>query len=223
MPEVALERLAVGFLEALDAVAHDAPVEDLLVDVGEQDASGEFGKVGVLFDHRPGIQDDRAAQSLLADLGADGAPKLSFDAVLIQAEIETNDGELDAALEFAAVPEHALAVLAADDDKGVLLGIRRRLGGFLAHAGALGAVEDVAFGDLVESLPHQFLLDHVLHILDVDEGLIAAADAGGYRAGDLYGAFGVFLGGEKRLAARQFQSCFRSKARRCRCGGSGAR
>ena len=147
-------------------------------------------------------------RSLLADFGADGAAKLPFDAVLVEAEIEANDGELDAALEFAAVPKHALAVLATDDHKGVLLGIRRRLGGFFAHAGALGPVEDVALGDLVESLPHQFLLDHVLHILDVNEGPIAAADAGGYRASDLYGAFGVFLGGEKRLAARNFNLAF---------------
>ena len=213
----------MDFLQAVDAVAHDVPVEDLLVDVGEQDAAGELGEVGVLFDQRLGVEDDRAAQVLLADFGADGAAQLPFDAVLVQAEIEANDGELDAALEFAAVPKDALAILAADDDKGVLLGIRRGLGGFLAHAGALGAVEDVAFGDLVESLPHQFLLDHVLHILDVNEGPIAAADAGGYRASDLDGALSVFLGGEKGLAARRFRSCFRSKELRCRCGGSGAR
>ena len=128
--------------------------------------------------------------------------------MLIQAEIQTDHGELDAALELAAIPEHALAVLAADDDEGILFRVRRRLGGFFAHAGALGPVEDVAFGDLVEPLPHQFLLDHVLHILDVSEGLIAAADAGGYRAGNLDGTFGVFLGGEKGLAAGNFNLAF---------------
>ena len=59
--------------------------------------------------------------------------------------------------------------------------------GFLAQAGALGAVEDVVLGDLEVALAHEFLLDHVLHVLDVDEGPIAAADAVGDRAGDLDG------------------------------------
>ena len=208
VPEVALERPAVGFLEAFDAIAHNAPVENLLIDVGKQDASGEFGKVGILFDQRPGIQDDRAAQALLADFCADGAAKLPFDTVLVEAEIQTNDGELNTALEFAAIPKHALAVLSADDHKRVLLGVRRRLRGFLTHAGALGPIKDVALGDLVESLPHQFLLNHVLHILDVNEGAIAAADTSGYRASDLYGAFSVFLGGEKRLATGNFDLAF---------------
>ena len=48
----------------------------------------------------------------------------------------------------------------------------------LAHAGPLGSVENVALGDLIESLPHELLLNHVLHVLDVNEGAIAAADAG---------------------------------------------
>ena len=45
--EVFLEGALVGGLERADAVAHDVPAEDFLVDVGELDAAGELGEVGV--------------------------------------------------------------------------------------------------------------------------------------------------------------------------------
>ena len=75
---------------------------------------------------------------------------------------------------------------------------------FLAHPSALSPVENVALGDLVKSLPHELLLNHVLHVLDMNERTLAAADAGADRTSDLNCAFGVFLCGEKCLSAGDF-------------------
>ena len=78
--QVGFKGLPVRFSETFDAVAQDAPVEDFLVDVGEENASGELGEVRVLFDERLGVEDDGAAQAFLADFSADGAAKLALDA-----------------------------------------------------------------------------------------------------------------------------------------------
>jgi hypothetical protein len=56
--EVAAEGAAGGSAQGADAVANDVPAEDLLVDVGELDAAGELGEVGVLLDQGLGIEDD---------------------------------------------------------------------------------------------------------------------------------------------------------------------
>ena len=75
-------------------------------------------------------------------------------------------------------------------------------------AGTLRPVEDVALGNLEKPLPHQLLLNHILHVLDMNEGAIPASDAGGHRARDLDGALGILFGGQKRLAARDFDFAF---------------
>jgi hypothetical protein len=92
-----------------------------------------------------------------------------------------------------------LAVVGGDGDHELLVGVLGVGFEFLAEAGALGAVEDVVFGGLEVALAHEFLLDHVLDVLDVDEGLVATADALGDAAGDVDGGLGVFLDGEEGL------------------------
>jgi hypothetical protein len=125
-------------------------------------------------------------------------------------------GELDAAGEFREVGVALDEGLRVEDDGvfEVLLGDFGADGaaefafdldfghgfGFLAEARALGAVKDVVLGGLVVALAHEFLLDHVLDVFDVDEGLVATADALGDAAGDVDGGFGVLFDGEEGFA-----------------------
>ena len=51
-----------GAAELLDAVVDDVPVEDFLVDVGEENAAGELGEVSILLDEALGIEDDGLAE-----------------------------------------------------------------------------------------------------------------------------------------------------------------
>ena len=60
--EVGLKATAVRFLQAVDAIADDLPVEDFFVNVSEQDAAGEFRKIGILLDHTFGIENDGLLQ-----------------------------------------------------------------------------------------------------------------------------------------------------------------
>ncbi len=97
-------------LEGADAVTNDVPAEDLLVDVGELDAAGEFGKVGVLLDQGLGIEDDGVVEVAERDVVEEGAAELGLDLVGGEAEVETDGGEFDALLEVEAVPEEGFAV-----------------------------------------------------------------------------------------------------------------
>lgn len=62
VPEVALELLLVCSLEGGNAVPLNRPVEHFFVDVTQQNAGRELRKVGILFDERLRIQDDRPLQ-----------------------------------------------------------------------------------------------------------------------------------------------------------------
>ena len=57
----------------------DVPAEDFFVDVGELDAAGELGEIGVLLDQRLRIEDDRRIEVLLGNLVVDGAAELGLD------------------------------------------------------------------------------------------------------------------------------------------------
>ncbi len=71
---------------------------------------------------------------------------------------------------------------------------------FLAEAGSLIAVADVVGGGLEVALAHEFFLDHVLDVLDVDEGGVATADAVGDAFCDVNSGFWIFLDGEEGFA-----------------------
>ena len=73
----------------------------------------------------------------------------------------------------------------------------------------MGAIEDVMFGGLVVALAHELFLDDVLDVLDVDEGLVTAANALGDALGDVDGGLGIFLDGEEGLADGDFNFGFR--------------
>ena len=204
--KVALEGLAMSLAEPLDAVAHDFPIQHLFVYIGEHDAGGEFCKIRIAFDECAGIEDDRALEDVLIDFGGERTAEFAFDLKLVEVQIEADHGKLNAALELGTIPENGLAIALSDDDERVLgfldLGIRSGIGCcILAVATALGAVKNVAFGDLVEPLAHQFLLNHVLHILDVNEGAVTKAYALRHSASDRDGAFRIFLHRQESLAA----------------------
>ena len=77
--------------------------------------------------------------------------------------------------------------------------IARRQAG-VAGDGALGAEKDVGLGDLEVAGLHEFLLHHVLNLLDVDEGLFRGMDALGDGLGDGDGGRGVALEREEGFA-----------------------
>ena len=120
-----------------------------------------------------------------------------LDLFLGHGELEADHGELDALLEFSAVPEVGLAVIGGDGDEGFLGGVLDFDGVVEAEAGALVAVADVVSGNFEEALTHELLLNEVLDVFDVDEGLVAETDGGGDGMGDALSALGVFLDGEE--------------------------
>ena len=120
--EVGFEVLLVGFFQGLDAIGKDVPGEDFFVDVGEEDATGELGHVGVLFEEGLGVKNDGLLEVAAGDLGADGAAEFLLDVFLGHGELEADHGELDTLLELGAVPEFGGAVL-GDGDEGFLGGV----------------------------------------------------------------------------------------------------
>jgi len=117
-----LNALLVGGLQGADAVAHDVPAEDFFIDVGELDAAGELGEVGVLLDEGLRVEDDGGVEVLLEDLVVGGAAEFLLDFLVGEAEVEADAGELDAFSEVGAVPEDVFAVGFFDDDHGFLRG-----------------------------------------------------------------------------------------------------
>ncbi len=195
--EVGLEVILVGLFEGLDAVGLDVPGEDFFVDVGEEDAAGEFGHVGVFFEEGLGVEDDGFFEVLGGDFGADGAAEFFFDVFLGDGNIESDEAELDALFELGTVPEGGGAIGMGNDDHGFLSGVFGLDGVFFAEAGAFVTVADVVGGDFEEALAHEFFLDEVLHVLDVDEGGFAGANTGGDGLGDGGGSDGLVADGEE--------------------------
>lgn len=60
-------------------------------------------------------------------------------------------------------------------------------------AGALVTIADVVCGDFEVALAHELILDVVLDVFDVDEGLVTSADVGGDGLGDGVCGAGVFF------------------------------
>ena len=159
----------MGVLQLVDAVAGDGPVEDFLVDVGEEDAAGEFREVGVFLDEGLGVEDDGVFEVLFGDFIANGAAEFALDFSFADVEFEADGGIGDALAQVGAIPEGGNAIVGNDGDHQLLVRILGEVLFFLAHACALVAVADVVGGGLEVALAHEFLLDHVLDVLDVDE------------------------------------------------------
>ena len=209
MLEIGLEGGFVGLLELVDAITRDRPVEHFLIDVGKQDAAGEFREIGILFDQRLGIEDDGCLEILFGNFRSDRATKFALDLDFGKAEVESDRSERNALLEFHAIPERRAALLVGNSDHVLLVGIFGVGFLFLAKARALGAIKNVVLGRLEVALAHQFLLHHVLHILDVDERLVAAADFFRHRMSDIDCGLGVFLDRQEGLAHGDFDFRFR--------------
>ena len=167
--QIGLEGGLVGVFQFIDAIAKDRPIEDFLVDVGEQDAGGELREVGVFFDERLGVEDDGVFEVLGGNFIADRAAEFAFDIGVGDVEVEADGGVGDALAEVGAVPERGYAIVGNDGDHQFLVWILGEVLFFLAHAGAFVAVADVVGGSLEVALAHEFFLNHVLDVLDVDE------------------------------------------------------
>ena len=203
--KIALEGLAMSIAETFDAVALDFPVEDFLINVREHDASCELGEVGIALDERAGIQNNRVFQNVFGHLTGKGTAKLALDVERVDVQIEADHRKLDSLPQLGAIPENALAVALHDHDEGFLdiagLCFGFRFDDLLAVAGALGTVENIALGDFVVALAHEFLLHEILHILDVDKCRVASTDALTHTPGNRCGGLGVFLHGKECAAA----------------------
>ena len=179
--QVVFEGFAVCIAEALDAIAGDAPLENFLVDIREENPGRKLGKIRVAFDESAGVEDDRIFKDVLGDLAANGAAEFALDLGGVEIEVEPDHGKLDSLFQLRAIPENIFAIALGDHDEGILDITGGGLGfGFCvlgAVTGALGAVKNVALGDLVISLPHQFLLDQILNIFDVNECRLTNADS----------------------------------------------
>ena len=204
--EIAAEGAAVVVAEGFDAVTDDVPAEDFLIDVAEEDAGGELGEVGVLLHEGLGIERDGLLEVFKRDVGVQGAAELHLDLVAGEAEVEAEDGEVDALFEILSVPEEGGAVCGFDDDESLLLLAVLLIedGGFLlfalAHFGAEGAVLDVAAGDFEEALLHELFFDKVLDVFDVNELFVFGNDGAADGLGDLDGGGGIKFEGEEGLA-----------------------
>ena len=163
--EVPAEGAAVEVAEGFDAVTDDVPAEDFFIDVAEADAGGELGEVGVLLHEGLRVQDDGLAKVLDADVAVEGAAEFHLDLIARDAEVEAEDGEVDAFLEVGSVPEEGFSVGCLDEDEGLLLLAFLLIedGGLLffglAHFKAECAVLDVGAGDFVEAAFHQLFFD----------------------------------------------------------------
>src|SRR5204863_6735376 len=63
--EVLLEGALVGGLEGADALLHNIPAEDFLVDISKLDTAGELREVGILLDQGLRVEDDGGVEVLL--------------------------------------------------------------------------------------------------------------------------------------------------------------
>ena len=206
--EVFLEGALMNRLEGSDAISHYVPTEDFLIKVGQLDAAGELGEIGILFDQGLRIEDDGRIEVLLRDLVVSGAAQLDFDLLVGEVQVQADAGELDALAEIFPIPKLIGAIGLDDHDHRSLGGSINRRSGVLegprltviAGRTALGAEQDVGLCHLEMAGFHEFLLHHVLNLLDVHEGLLGAVSPGRHGFGDGNGRGGIALEGQEGLA-----------------------
>ena len=156
------------FLEGLRAVA-DFPGERLLVDIGEEDASGDKAGVGVDFEQAFGVEDDGVASFLRRERHRGGAEEPAYQFALGERELQTDPGEGNPGadvLELFASGKFQLLTFA---------GVRLLVGQF-ALGGAAGPVLPVGERDAAVAELEQDLLHHVLDLLDVHKKWAFFAD-----------------------------------------------
>ena len=81
---------------------------------------------------------------------------------------------------------------------------RRALGFTGALLSAVGTVEDIGLGYFIVAVFHEFLLDEILNVFDVDEGLFEAQEMFSDFAGDVDSGPRVLVEGEKGFADGDF-------------------
>ena len=182
--EVASERIAVSGFDASNAIAQDIPAQHFFVNVREQNATSEFREIGILFNHRASIENDRLLEIIGRNFRTDRATQLAFDFIFRKAQIQTDRSKGNALLEISSVPESRLTVLVGDHDHRLLIDVLHHFLLLTAIARAFEAIRHISTHGLQVTGATQLFLDHVLHVLDVDKSLFASAHTLGHRLGD---------------------------------------
>ena len=203
--QITFKGLAMGITKHLDAVTLYFPIQNFLVNIRQHDASRKLGKIGIALDERPRIQNDRIFQDVFSHLGGEGSAQLALDLKGVEIEIETDGRKLNPFSQLGAIPENTLAITLGDHDEGFLdfagLGFGLGFNSNFAVTGTLGTIENVALGDLVITLPHDFFLHEILHVFNMNKRRVAGAHAVAHPTSDGCGGFSIFLHGKEGAAA----------------------
>ena len=181
------------FAELVDTVSHDAPTENLLVDIGQRDAGGEKRKISVALNERLRVEFNRLAEVGGGDFVEQAAAELGLDGFGRHVDFKAREGVGDTLAEVFTVPEESGAIGVLDEQERVLVVVDGHGGGgfLLALLGAHRAVENVGFGDLVVALAHQFGLDDILDLFDADDVLATQRHRTSHGGGDALSGSGI--------------------------------
>ena len=181
------------FAELVDAIAHDAPTENLLVDIGQRDAGGEERKVSIALDERLGVEFNRLAEIGFADFVKQATAELGLDGFGRHVDFKAREGVGDALAEVFTVPEESGPIRVLDEQERVLVVVDGHGGGgfLLALLSTHRAVENVSFGDLVVALAHQLGLDDILDLFDADDVLATQRHRTSHGGGDALSGSGI--------------------------------
>jgi len=161
---------ALGEGGAVDRVALLGPgraADDLLGELLEQEAGGDQAVGRILLDEAGRRQDHRLLDAAGRDAVVDVVDRLADEQVDRDLAPRALGGPADRLLDALHVEEHGPPIALDHRQLAQTRVGDRLLAGGVAQLLALGAVEDVGFGDLVELFAHQMLFDDVLDVLDV--------------------------------------------------------
>jgi len=176
--EVLFESAFMRFFQLANAIAHDVPIEDFFVDVGENNPAGKLGEIRIMLNQALGIEDDRPLKIGFLHLAVNRSAQFGFDLLVGQREVETDDPEFNPLLQVDPVPKLGRSVGQRDQDHAFLAVIDNSLTQLLIpQVSAVGAVKDVRFGHFEVPLTHELLLHYVLNILDMDPYTVERTDS----------------------------------------------
>ena len=133
-----------------------------------------------------------------------------LDFLFTHRKLEADHRELDALFKLGAIPKLG-SPIGCDGDERFLSWVLDLDRIFRTKAGPFVAVADIVRSDLVVSLLHELLLNDILDVFDMDEGLVAVFDAVGHGMGHCESRSGVFLQGEEGSGDRLLDLTFRPR------------
>ena len=119
--------------------------------------------------------------------------------LLTNTKSKTNGSERDTLLEFTTIPELSASVLLGDNHHGFLVRILSWL--FVdAHLRTFSTIKNISFCGLKVALAHEFLLDKVLHILNVRKSRFSTPYALSDTMSNPHRGFRIFFNGKECLS-----------------------